>query len=86
LRDQTLALIGSGLIIFGSVVGTVGGIVNAFLLHDLAINLWFFSNLALLAWAIGFVKEWWNKKLSVEYIAGMYLIFTICNIYAISMR
>jgi hypothetical protein len=78
--------LGLGLIIFGSVVGTVGGIINAFAYHDLAIDLWFFSNLALLIWSVGFIKEWWNKKLSVEWIAGMYFIFTVFNVYAIMVR
>lgn len=86
MREKTLALAGSGLIIFGTAIGTIGGIVNAVNYHNMAIDLWFFSNLALLMWAIGFVKGWWNKKLSVEWIAGMYLIFTIMNIYAIAMR
>lgn len=56
------------------------------LYHDLAINIWLFSNLFLLIWAVGFIKEWWNKKLSIEYIAVMYAVFTVCNIYAVITR
>jgi hypothetical protein len=74
------------LIIAGSGLGIIGGVINAIALHNLAIDIWMWSNLFLLVWAIGFIKGWWNKKISVEALALMYAVFTICNIYAILMR
>lgn len=74
------------LIILGSGLGIIGGVVNALTYHNLAIDIWMVSNLLLLCWAIGFIKGWWNKKISVEAIAIMYAVFTICNIYAIVVR
>jgi hypothetical protein len=67
-------------------LGIIGGIINAIALHDLAIDVWLFSNLFLLIWAVGFIKGWWNKKISVEAIALMYFVFTVCNFYAILIR
>lgn len=78
--------VGHILIITGSLLGIIGGVVNALLYHDLAIDIWLFSNLFLLIWAIGYIREWWNKKLSIEYIAIMYAVFTICNFYAVLTR
>jgi hypothetical protein len=86
INEKTLSLIGWLLILSGSGLGIIGGIINAIALHDLAIDIWMVSNLLLLMWAIGFIKGWWNKKISVEAIAIMYAVFTICNIYAIVVR
>jgi hypothetical protein len=70
----------------GSGLGIVGGIINAIAYHDLAIDIWFFSNIFLLIWGMGFIKAWWNKKISVEAIVIMYAVFTACNLYSILMR
>jgi hypothetical protein len=86
INEKRLSLIGWLLIISGSGLGIIGGVVNAIAYHDLAIDIWFFSNFFLLFWAIGFIKGWWNKKISVEAIAVMYLVFSICNAYAIVIR
>lgn len=86
MRERALSLIGWSLIITGSGFGIVGGVVNAAAMHNLAIDIWLFSNAFLLVWAIGFIKGYWNKKISVEALALMYLVFTVCNIYAIVVR
>jgi hypothetical protein len=52
----------------------------------MAINIWLVSNLFLLVWAVGYIKGRWNQKLSIEYIAIMYAVFTVCNAYAVLIR
>jgi hypothetical protein len=86
ITTDKLSLIGWLLILVGSELGIVGGIINALTYHNLAIDLWLWSNLFLLIWAVGFIKGWWNKKISVEALALMYFVFTLCNIYAVLMR
>jgi len=79
-------MIGWVLIVLGSGFGIIGGIINAINYHDAAIDVWTISNFLLVLWAIGFIKGWWNKKISVEALVLMYAVFTVCNIYAIIMR
>jgi hypothetical protein len=84
MKQNTIDVIGRALVIFGTGLGILGGIINAISVEYrmVAIHIWLFSNAFLFIWAVGFVKGKWNTKMSIEFIALMYGIFTIFNIYA----
>lgn len=78
--------VGQALIITGSVIGIAGGVFNAVAYHDTAIDLWLFANPFLLIWAIGYLRGWWNTKMSIGWIAATYAVYTVLNAYAVLMR
>ena len=86
MRDKIWLFIGWALIIAGSALGVCGGIANAIALHDTAIDIWVVSNLLLFVWAIGYVKGYWNTRVSIEVLVVLYAIYEIQNIYAIMVR
>jgi hypothetical protein len=72
-------------IAMGSILGIIGGVVNALFFHNLAIQIWTVSNFFLLIWAIGCKYKWWNATMSYDALIAMYGTFTACNIYALEM-
>lgn len=76
---------GSFSIFVGSILGIIGGIVNALFYHNLAIEIWMISNFFLLVWAIGCKYNKWTATMSYDALIAMYGTFTICNIYALVM-
>ena len=86
LQRPFLTRIGQLVVVLGVATGMIGGIYNALLYHDIAIDLWLYSNLFLLLWAIGFRKKLWNSSLSVDFLIILYAFYELCNIYAISLR
>jgi hypothetical protein len=86
VRDKVWVLVGWALIIAGSALGVCGGIANAISLHDFAIDIWVVSNALLFVWAVGYVKKYWNTRVSIEVLAVLYAIYEIQNIYAILVR
>jgi hypothetical protein len=83
-----LMWVGQALIISGTVIGIVGAVFNAYsvLYHYTAIYFWCVSNAALFIWAIGFITGKWNTKMSVGWIAIMYVVYLGLNLYAIGTR
>jgi type IV secretory pathway TrbD component len=72
-------------IAMGSILGIIGGVVNAFFFHNLAIQIWTISNFFLLLWAVGNKYGKWNATMSNDALIAMYGTFTICNLYALGM-
>jgi phage shock protein PspC (stress-responsive transcriptional regulator) len=86
VRERVRFFIGWELILLGSILGIVGGVANAFAWHDMAINFWVISNMFLFLWALGYIRGYWNTKVSIEALVVMYAIYEIQNVYAIIMR
>jgi hypothetical protein len=84
MKQELVDTTGRALVILGTGLGILGGVINALSVdyRMVAIHIWLFSNAFLFIWAMGFVRGKWNTKMSIEFIALMYGIFTIFNIYA----
>jgi hypothetical protein len=74
---ESLAVGGSLLSIYGTLENNIA--YN----HTFAMQIWMFSNIILLIWAVGHVKGYWNGGLSVGSIAVMYGVFAISNFYGL---
>jgi len=66
----------------GSILNSVGAIINCLGDHNGAYILWMIGNPLLLMWAVGYIRHWWNGTVSVNALAAMYAIFIIGNVYA----
>lgn len=75
--------LGTVFIWLGSMLGMLGGIVNALFFHICAIQIWFISNIILLIWAIGIRYKWWDAQVSIEALIIMYTVYTCCNIFSL---
>ena len=69
--------IGSALAIVGTIISIAGTIANnVWHKHILAMQIWMFSNVILVAWSIGNALDYWGGGLSGVALAIMYFIFT----------
>jgi hypothetical protein len=74
---------GTTLSFYGSLLNSIGAIINALGYHNEAFIVWFFGNPMLMIWAFGYWKGYWNGGMPAVYITLMYGIFMIFNFYAI---
>jgi hypothetical protein len=79
-----LKLIGSVLAVSGAALTIIGTLVNSIWLdHIAAMGIWLFSNPIMLAWAIGYDREYWDGGLTGKALITLYLVLTILNAYGL---
>jgi hypothetical protein len=79
-----ISRIGPWLAIPGSIIATVGVLVNNVELnHTHAMVVWVFSNALLMVWAHGFAEGWWKNAVSGRAMCAMYAIMLVSGIYGL---
>jgi Ca2+/Na+ antiporter len=75
---------GFSLAAIGAVISCLGVVYNNIRLdHIAAMEVWMFSNTVLLIWSFGLYKKWWDGGLSGAVLCGMYLFYTVTNIWGL---
>jgi len=75
---------GLDLAVIGSVISCLGVVANNLMLdHILAMQIWMFSNIFLLAWSFGLWKGWWDGGLSGLVLFLMYGFYSITNAWGL---
>jgi len=76
--------IGLDLAVIGSALSIVGVLLfNLFQMYSWATLIWCFSNIILMVYFYGHMKDWWDGKLSSEVICAMYFVFTVAGIIGV---
>lgn len=81
---MTLSRFGPPIAISGSVIATIGVIVNNVQLdHVTAMRIWVASNLLLMIWAYGFTRKWWSNSLSGMALTSMYAVMLVTGVWGL---
>jgi hypothetical protein len=78
--------IGEALAISGAFISAAGTVINnCFLLHTLAMQVWFFSNPVMLAYFIGLRFKKWNGGISLDALIVLYAFYILTNAYGLTI-